>query len=368
MSNHHFRLGICNFPPFTYLDHGSAYGPWLSLIRDALPRNATSAIVMYGGAACSSKGMLQSIAAGEIDVAVHPMVMDGACDGCMWSYPLASNGLVMVSGLESQDADIFLSAFTFRAWLVMAAVMAAFVLSTVVMEWRRSRWSNAPHTVLTLAANLHMAPDVMASTYTLYAAMVVCSTLMISLYTADMTSTVLQEKTLVGSNVKAVIASGKPFSAVVGGPVLQMGMEYPNAAFTTVTAEAAETSLPCLMLWEQGERLVNKMCDPVVSVSGAMNRIPYSMALSPAHPGIEQVNFRLKEASLADTIQRDMVSWIPQRYTCVENAAVQVDRSMMRPLLLATLVVYGAAVIASCVGSLIRRRRAAREQIEIADL
>jgi hypothetical protein len=52
--------------------------------------------------------------------------------------------------------------------------------------------------------------------------------LLIALYTANLTSAVLQEKALIGNNVKKVIVSQLPFSVVAGGPVLQMGYEFPG--------------------------------------------------------------------------------------------------------------------------------------------
>jgi hypothetical protein len=362
----HFRLGICDFPPFTYIDHGRAYGPWVSLIRGALPRNATSEFVTLNTGECNSDAMLQSLALNRTDIAVHPMIMDGECDGCLWSYPLSSNGLVMVSGLESESANIFLSSFTTGAWLMVGAMAAMFAISAILMEWRRSRWTNAPHAFLTLAANIHMSSDVGIPAYTLYTAMVVCSTLTAALYTADLTSTVLQEKSLIGNNVKKVIAGGRPFSVVEGGPVTQMGHEFPAAAFAIVPVDRAEASLPSLMLWEQGERLVNKMCDPVVSVSGAINRLPYGMAFREGAGGVDVVNGGLREASLSDIPQASMVSWITGRYQCVEQRAVQMNRAMITPLLLATLVVYacvvGAKVLQSCWERL--RARAAIVDVE----
>lgn len=354
----HFRLGICNFPPFTYIDHGYGYGPWVSLIHTALPQNATSEMVTLTSERCNSAAMLQSLALNEIDIAVHPMIMDDVCDGCQWSYPLSSNGLVMVSGLESEVSNIFLSSFTAGAWIMIGAMVLAFAISAVMMEWRRSRWINAPHTMLTMAANIHMSQDVWISAYVLYTAMVVCSTLTVALYTADLTSTVLQEKVLVGRNVKKVIAGGMPFSVVEGGPVTQMGLEFPSAAFAAVSADGAEASLPCLMLWEQGERLVNKMCDPVVSVSGAINRVPYSMAFRGGVVGADLVNNRLRAASLSDNIQASMVSWISERYLCVEERAVQIYQEMVTPLLLASLGVYAGAIIVKVVHAFWLQRRA----------
>lgn len=356
----HFRLGICDFPPFTYIDHGREYGPWVSLIRGALPRNATSEFVTFNTGECNSDIMLQSLALNHTDIAVHPMIMDGQCDSCLWSYPLSSNGLVMVSGLESESANIYLSSFTTAAWLMIGAMAAMFAISAILMEWRRSRWINAPHTFLTLAANIHMSTDIGIPAYTLYAAMVVCSTLTAALYTADLTSMVLQDKSLIGNNVKKVIAGGRPFSVVEGGPVQQMAYEFPAASFSIVSADRAEASLPSLMLWEQGERLVNKMCDPVVSVSGAINRLPYGMAFREGAAGVDIVNSRLREASLSDSPQASMVSWIIGRYQCVEQQAVQMNRAMITPLLLATLVVYACAISAKVLQACWIKRQARR--------
>jgi hypothetical protein len=44
--------------------------------------------------------------------------------------------------------------------------------------------------------------------------------------------------------------------------------------------------------------LVNKMCDPVVSVSGAINRLPYGMAFREGAGGVDVVNGGSREASI----------------------------------------------------------------------
>jgi hypothetical protein len=78
----------------------------------------------------------------------------------------------------------------------MVGAMAAikFAISAILMEWRRSRWTNAPHAFLTLAANIHMSADVGIPAYTLYTAGGMFNADGHALYTADLTSTVLQEK------------------------------------------------------------------------------------------------------------------------------------------------------------------------------
>jgi hypothetical protein len=89
-----------------------------------------------------------------------------------------------------------------------------------------ARWIQ--YAILTLTANMHRSHGVHASAYILYIALGICSTLLIALYTANLTSAVLQEKALIGNNVKKVIVSQLPFSVVAGGPVLQMGYEFPG--------------------------------------------------------------------------------------------------------------------------------------------
>jgi hypothetical protein len=71
-------------------------------------------------------------------------------------------------------------------------MMMAFILSISVMEWMRDGWISTPHAILTLTANMHRSRGV-ASAYILYIALGICSTL-IALYTANLTSAVLQEK------------------------------------------------------------------------------------------------------------------------------------------------------------------------------
>jgi hypothetical protein len=73
---------------------------------------------------------------------------------------------------------------------MVGAMAAMFAISAILMEWRRSRWTNAPHAFLA-CANIHMSADVRIPAH-LYTAMVVCSTLTAA--PRDLTSTVLQKK------------------------------------------------------------------------------------------------------------------------------------------------------------------------------
>jgi hypothetical protein len=90
--------------------------------------------------------------------------------------PLSSNGLVMVSGLESERSNIYTAPFTSQAWYAIAAMMMAFILSISVMEWMRDGWISTPHAILTLTANMHRSHGVRASAYILYIALGICST------------------------------------------------------------------------------------------------------------------------------------------------------------------------------------------------
>jgi hypothetical protein len=341
------------------VDNGVGFGPWVSLVYNSLPSNSSSEIVEIDSALCNSATMLRGIAAGMFDIAVHPILMDSDCDGCTWSYPLSANGLVMVSGLESERSDIYFTPFTTNAWFAIGGMMMVTVTSIFIMEWKRDGWASAPHALLTMAANMHRTDTVRAPAYILYITLAVCSTLLIALYSATLTSTVLQEKALIGNNVKKVIASKLPFSVVAGGPVTQMTYEFPETDYySTVTADAADQALPCLMLWEQGERLVSKSCDPLVSVSGAINRIPYSMAFRAGTDGAAWVNDEFRKASLSDAPQASMLSWIQQRYTCVEERAIRLDSRTMEPLLWVSIGVYTLAAIAKIMTACRERYRA----------
>jgi hypothetical protein len=52
--------------------------------------------------------------------------------------------------------------------------------------------------------------------------------MILALYTAELISTILQEKVPLGMNIRGVVNSGVPFSVVDGGPSQQMAFEYPT--------------------------------------------------------------------------------------------------------------------------------------------
>jgi hypothetical protein len=53
-----------------------------------------------------------------------------------------------------------------------------------------------------------------------------------------------------------------------------------------------------------------------------------------------------------------MVSWIQQRYTCVEEDAVQIDVATMLPLLWVSIAVYALAVVVRIMTVVYERQRA----------
>jgi hypothetical protein len=351
------RIGVCQYPPFTYAQAGAVFGPWVTLIESVLPKNVSSRLVVADAADCNAAGMLRLIAAGAIDVAAHPMLIQSSCDGCVWSYPLSSNGLVVISGGDSvDDASVFLRTFTPGAWVAIACTAAVFVTSAVVMERRRAPLQHIPYSFLTLFANLHIPDAASAGAYMLYAGMVVCSMLLLALYTADMTANVLQDKVAIGHNVRWWVNSGRPFNVLEGGPHLQMGYEYPDARYTVVSADDGLERLPTLALWEHGEMLVSGSCDPVSSSSGAINRLAYGMAFRAGAPRVAEIDAALMARSLADEVQSTMVTWIPQRYTCADGRAVQISSKMLAPLMYVSFIVY-AVVLLIKVGAAVWGRR-----------
>jgi hypothetical protein len=75
------------------------------------------------------------------DIAVHPMLMDSEC-GCVWSLPLSSNGLVMVSGIDERS-DICSSVH--NTDMDRHDVTLLQTQRHTVLEWKRDRWVSAPH-------------------------------------------------------------------------------------------------------------------------------------------------------------------------------------------------------------------------------
>jgi hypothetical protein len=340
MDSHVYLLAVCNFPPFTYVTGSTAYGPWVSLAMQALPVNATHAFVLLDSRMCNSAGMLATLASGAAHVAVFPMLMDSPCEGCVWSYPLSSNGLLMVSGLESVRRDPFFGSFSWQTWAILAALVVVFMVASVVLERRRERWRTLCYSFLTLLANLHLPEDASAATFVLYTGMTLCSTMVVAVYTANLTASVLQERKLTGMNVRAFVNAGNRFSVAAGPPADQMALEYPGAAYNIVPGARAGTSLPCLMLWEQGTVIVEGSCDPVAAVSGAINRLPLSMAFAGSLPYIDDIRSVLQEMAQNDVSQREMLAWIPQKYQCLRQQAVKIEARMLAPLAVASLAVY----------------------------
>jgi hypothetical protein len=115
-------------------------------------------------------------------------------------------------------------------------------------------------------------------------------------------------------NIRGVVNSGVPFSVVDGGPSQQMAFEYPNDTYSVLPQSSAllQSAFPTLMLYEQGEMLTRAACDPIASVSGAINRIAYSMAFRSGFEHTETMNTYFTQISVSDTMEATMQTWIAQ--------------------------------------------------------
>lgn len=342
------RLGVCHFPPFTYIQGAATFGPWIWAATNAVDKTYAAGydFVHLDDESCTMTDMLVGLRDNMFDVAVHPMLMDAECDGCEWTYPLSTNGLVSVIADDSgTKTSIFTDVFEPNIWRYLFALAAVFVTSAVGMEWSRKRWRHIAYSFLSLTTNLHVPEDIAGGTYFLYMSMVVCSTMTIALYTAEVTSTILQEKTSPGLNIRGLVNSGKRFSVVDGGPSVQMAYEFPDAKYDVLPQASALASLPTLMLYEQGEMMTRAACDPLVSRSGAINRLAYSMAFRQGFSGKTNMNDYFRDLTVTDTMEATMTTWLNQKYQCVDEQAVQIDAKFMEPFLWASLCIFAFAVI-----------------------
>lgn len=342
------RLGVCHFPPFTYIQNNAVFGPWIWAVKNAVPSGYEYDFVTLEDENCTMSNMLDGLSSSLFDVAVHPMAMDSECDSCTWSYPLSSNGLVTVTA-DDQSArlNIFLNVFPNTVWYCIGAVATAFMISAVIMEWHRARFNHVAYSFLSLMANMHTPNCIAGGTYVLYANMVIFTSMILALYTAELISTILQEKVPAGVNIRGVVNSGVPFSVVDGGPSQQIAFEYPDATYSILPQSSAllQSAFPTLMLYEQGEMLTKASCDPVASKSGAINRIAYSMAFREGFDQREAMNLYFREVSVSDTMEATMQTWITQKYSCVEESAVQLGLDFVLPFLWISLGMYTTSVL-----------------------
>lgn len=350
------RFGVCDYNPFTYVASGRAFGPWVLLATRALPDDVDYVVETLPAESCNAAGMQSALAAGVIDLAVHPMLMDSECGGCVWSYPMTSNGLLMVADEKSNDDSPYLGSVDLPSLLVLAAVAAAFVLSSLAMARRHHIGDHLTFSTLTLFNNLHVPEGASAPTYLLYLGMTVTSTLVLAIYFANLTADVLRDRDPVGMNVRGFVNSGRQFNVMAGGPASQLLFEYPDARAQVVDDLSL---LPSLMLWEQGTRAQAASCLPITAVSGAINRIPYSMAFRPGFEHTAVMNGRLASQAITDVGQSEMLAWIQQKYQCPTGVAVQVGVAEVLPFLYSTLIIY---IVAWAVTVLLRNREAASEE------
>jgi hypothetical protein len=224
------------------VDNGVGYGPRVSLAYDSLPTNSTSEIVEFDmrdlqqryHAACHLiKHDRHSRTPHAHGLRLRRLCMD---------LPPSSNGLVMVSGLESERSNIYTAPFTSQAWYAIADDSLHTEHQCYGMDARRV--DQYTHAILTLTANMHRSRGVRA--YILYIALGMLH-LLIALYTANLTSAVLQEGR---NNVKR--SSCPSYRSVSEeGPSYRWGTS--SSGPTRRFQPKPQRRLPSLMLWEEGE-------------------------------------------------------------------------------------------------------------------
>lgn len=349
------RLAVCDHRPFTYVMGDKVFGPWVAVALSALPDGSDPVFVTVN--ACNSAGMLASLAADEADVAVHPMLLDGGgCAACTWTFPVSNNGHVFVSAYEAPPfTSLLFDHYTRGAWLLVSGIVLAFVVSAIVMERRRAGFMHVVFGIMSLTNNLTLADDYSAATHVLYVGMAICCTLMVAVYTADLTSWVLQEKEYVGVNVKALLAAGERFSVVEGGAAEQMVAQYPTAlpgqAYDVVPAGSVRDELPCMMPWEMASMLRGESCDPMGFVTGHLTRVPHTMVFRSDWEGGARFDAALRDLSLRSYIQTATTAWIDGRYRCVQPSAVRIDTNVVAPLMLVTAGVYAMCLVTTALAS-----------------
>jgi hypothetical protein len=210
----------------------------------------------------------------------------------------------------------------------------AFILSISVMEWMRTV-DSTPHAILTLTANMHRSRGpAHQHVFCIYRTRAYAP-LLIALYTANLTSAVLQEKALIGNNEKKT--SSSQFSVVAEGPSYRWGTSSQGHS-------RRFQPKPQRRLYHHvgtGREAGGRQCDPLVSVSGAINRIPYSMAIRAGTVDEKLINDNLQVA-LADTRK---LPWChgSNSVTRVWRRRCQIDVATMLPLLWVSIAVYALA-------------------------
>lgn len=69
------------------------------------------------------------------------------------------------------------------------------------------------------------------------------------------------------------------------------------------------------------------------------------MAFRKGFEARDTMNQYLRQLSVSDTLDATMKTWITQKYTCVEESAVQLDGQFIIPFLWISLGVFATSII-----------------------
>jgi hypothetical protein len=184
---------------------------------------------------------------------------------------------------------------------------------------------------MAMSGQLDVPDDVHISIYILYITFGLFTMLILSVYTADLASYLLNQVDQPATKLKSLIDSNTDFYVMSGSAELQM--EFDKGPLTanlqggySIVSDPETTLKPIVVPYMMSRKMELAECGPLRLSYDEMPAMPLGIALRSGFAMNAQIQKRLRKRVLSGKFQNEMKAWIRTKYECDEE-----DMDMVRP-------------------------------------
>jgi hypothetical protein len=360
------RIALCNFPPFVHAqpDGGNFYGPWVNAVLDALTESVAVTWTNLVDGACSHRELTELLCNDAADIAIHPMLLGSLDRQCVeWSYPMDSTGLVLVDDPHVRPRALLFAPFTTTTWLVYAATVACLILAMVLLDETGNRRRHVLRGTMAISGQMDVPGDAGSSIYILYTTFGIFTMLVLSVYTADLTSYLTQQATQPTTRLKGLIDDKKAFY-VMGG-VSEVQLDLDRGALTvalgggySIVTDPDTRLRPILVPAMVGRKMAAQACDRLRVSADEMQTLPVGIAMRSGFAMNQQIQRSLRHRVTSGKLHAEMMGWIRTKYECMpaDAIAARPTLTVMWPIFTVAYVGIVVAVVVRFAPAIVKER------------
>jgi hypothetical protein len=347
------RIAICNFPPYVHAHEGGTnfYGPWINSVLETLSDNVAISWIFLQAEKCTQRDMTELLCSDTADIAIHPMLIGSMDRQCLeWSHPLDCTGMVTVDTVRTSPQALLFAPFTTFTWIMYAITVVCLICSMVVLDKKGRRRRHVLRGSMALSGQLDVPDDVHVSIYIVYITFGIFTMLILSVYTADLASYLLNQVDQPATKLKSLIDSNTNFYVMTGAVELQMEMDQgPLTARLrgdySIVSDPETQLKPIVVPYMMSRKMELEQCGPLRLSYDEMPSMPLGIALRSGFAMNAQIQKRLRQRVLTGRFNDDMKAWIRTKYACDEGESgiARPSLSVMWPVFVIAYVGMGIA-------------------------